>query len=151
MEGVVRAVTEHPFVAMAVCFAALLIVYFLFKSLIKIALIVIIIAVAIGGYLYFQHPDSRPANLKDVVEKARTGAGKAVDQGKDAYEKGRKAVDKGEEAVEKGKEFVDKGKAVFHKGIAKGKAVVERVKDAAGDIGQILGGNHPEEGDRRKP
>jgi hypothetical protein len=149
MEGVVRAVTEHPFVAMAVCFAALLIAYFLFKSLIRIALIVIIITVAIGGYLYFQYPDSRPVSLKDAVEKARTGAGKAVDQGKHAYEKGRETVGKGE-AVEKGKEFVDKGKAVLHKGIAKGKAVVERVKEAVGDIGQILCGN-PEEGDRRKP
>ena len=143
MEGVVRAVTDHPLVAMAVCFAVLLIVYFLFKSLIKIALIMIIVAVAIGGYLYFQHPESRPANLKDAVEKARTGAGKAVDQGKEVYEKGKELLDKGKEAYEKGKEFVDKG-------IDKGKEAVEKGKDAAGDIGKLLDGDK-EAGDRQKP
>jgi hypothetical protein len=168
MEGIVHAVTEHPLVAMAVCFVLLLIVYFLFKSLIKMALIMIMIAAAIGGYLYFQHPETRPANLKDAVEKARTGAVKAVDQGKDAYEKGRVAVDKGKEAYVKGKEWVDQGKTVLHqgvakgkvaveqgktalnKGIAKGKAAVEKAKDAAGGIGKFLGGN-PEDGDGQKP
>ena len=59
MEGIVRSVTEHPLVAMAVCFAVLLIVYFLFKSLIKLALILILVAVAIGGYFYFQYPESQ--------------------------------------------------------------------------------------------
>ena len=120
MEGIVRAATEHPLAAMAVCFAVLLILYFLIKSLIKLALILIIVAVAIGGYLYFQHPESRPANLKDAVEKARTGAGKAVDRGEEAYEKG--------------KELLGKGKTVLDKGIDKG-------KDAAGDIGKLLGGD----------
>ena len=136
MEGIVSAVTEHPLAAMAVCFAVLLIVYFLFKRLIKLALILIIVAVAIGGYLYFQHPESRPANLKDAVEKARIGVGKAVDQGKEL-------LDKGKEAYEKGKEFVDKG-------IDKGKEAVEKGKDAAGDIGKLLDGDK-EAGDRQKP
>ena len=143
MEGIVRAMTEHPLVAMAVGFAVLLIVFFLFKSLIKLALILIIVAVAIGGYLYFQHPEYRPANLKDAVEKARTGAGKAVDQGKEAYEKGKELLDKGKEAYQKGKELVDKG-------IDKGKDAVEKGKDAAGDIGKLLDGDK-EAGDRQKP
>jgi hypothetical protein len=125
MEGIVRAMTEHPLAAMAVCFAVLLIVYFLFKRLIKLALILIIVAVAIGGYFYFQHPESRPTNLKDAVVKARTGAGKALDQGKEAYEKGKELLDKGKNAVEKG-------------------------KDAAGDIGKLPDRNK-EAGDRRKP
>jgi hypothetical protein len=136
MEGIVRSVTEHPLVAIVVCFAALLLVYYLFKSLIKLALILILVAVLIGGYFYFQHPESRPANLKDAMEKVRVGAGKAVDQGKDAYEKG--------------KEWVDKGKTVLDKGIDKGKDAVEKGKKTAGYLGKILGG----EGDadnRQKP
>jgi hypothetical protein len=125
MEGIVRAMTEHPLAAMAVCFAVLLIVYFLFKRLIKLALILIIVAVAIGGYFYFQHPESRPTNLKDAVEKARTGTGKALDQGKEAYEKGKELLDKGKNAVKNG-------------------------KDATGDIGKLPDRNK-EAGDRRKP
>jgi hypothetical protein len=138
MEGIVRAVSENPLVAMAVCFAVLLIVYFLFKSLIKLALIMIIIAVAIGGYFYFQHPQSRPANLKDAVEKARIGAGKAVDQGKEAYQKGKELVVKGKEVYKEGKEWVDKGKTVLDKGIDKGKDAIEKRKNAAGDINRKL-------------
>jgi hypothetical protein len=116
MEGIVRTVSEHPLVVMAVCFAVLMIVYFLFKSLIKLAMILIIVAVVIGGYFYIQHPESRPADFKDAVERVRTGAGKVVDQGKEAYEQGKELVDKGKEAYEKGKELVDKGKAVLDKG-----------------------------------
>jgi hypothetical protein len=136
MEGIVRYVTEHPLVAMAVCFAALLLVYFLFKRLIKMVLILILVAVVIGGYFYFQHPELRPANLKDAVEKVRVGAGKAVDQGKDAYEKG--------------KEWVDKGKTVLDKGIDKGKDAIEKGKETAGDLGKILGGEG-DAGNRQKP
>ena len=136
MEGIVRFVTEHPLVAIVVCFAALLLVYFLFKSLIKLALILILVAVLIGGYFYFQYPESRPANLKDAMEKVRVGAGKAVDQGKDAYEKG--------------KEWVDKGKTVLDKGIDKGKDAVEKGKETAGDLGKILGGEG-DAGNRQKP
>ena len=136
MEGIVRYVTEHPLVAMAVCFVALLLVYFLFKRLIKLVLILILVAVVIGGYFYFQHPESRPANLKDALEKVRVGVGKAVDQGKDAYEKG--------------KEWVDKGKTVLDKGIDKGKDAVEKGKETAGDLGKILGGER-DAGNRQKP
>jgi len=136
MEGIVRYVTEHPLVAMAVCFAALLLVYFLFKRLIKMVLILILVAVVIGGYFYFQHPESRPANFKDALEKVRVGVGKAVDQGKDAYEKG--------------KEWVDKGKTVLDKGIDKGKDAIEKGKETAGDLGKILGGEG-DAGNRQKP
>ena len=90
----------------------------------------------IGGYFYFQYPESRPANLKDAMEKVRVGAGKAVDQGKDAYEKG--------------KEWVDKGKTVLDKGIDKGKDAIEKGKETAGDLGKILGGEG-DAGNRQKP
>lgn len=150
MEGIVRSVTEHPLVAMAVCFAALLLVYFLFKSMIKLALILILIAIVIGGYFYFQYPESRPANFKDAVEKVRVGAGKAVDQGKDAYEKGKELVEKGQDALEKGKELVEKGKTALDKGIDKGKDAIEKGKGTAGDLEKLLGGEK-DTGNRQKP
>ncbi|OIP89236.1 MAG: hypothetical protein COS57_13455 [Syntrophobacterales bacterium CG03_land_8_20_14_0_80_58_14] len=148
MEEIVRSVTEHPLVAMAVCFSALLLVYFLFKSLIKLALMLILVAVVIGGYYYFRYPESRPADLKEAVEQARVGAGKAVDQGKSAYEKSRELIEKGKDAYEKGKEWVDKGKSVLDQGIDKGKDAVEKGKETAGDLGKILGGDA---GNRQKP
>jgi hypothetical protein len=143
MEGVVRTVCENPLVAVVACFAALLIVYLLFKSLIKLALILLIVALAIGGYIYFKHPESRPANFKNAVEKALTGAGRAVDRGKETYEKGK-------EVYQKGRELVDKGKDVIDTGIDKGKEAVEKGSDTAGKIGKILRGDK-EDGDRRNP
>ena len=137
MEEIVRSVTEHPLVAMAVCLSALLLVYFLFKSLIKLALILILVAVVIGGYFYFRYPESRPANLKDAVEKVRVGAGKAVDQGKSAYEKSRELVEKGKNVYEKGKELVDGGKTALDQGSDKGQDAVEKGKETAGN-GQKL-------------
>jgi Flp pilus assembly pilin Flp len=148
MEEIVRAMTEYPLITTAICFAVLLILYFLFKRLIKPALILIIVAVAIGGYFYFQYPESRPANFKDAVKKARTGAGRAVDRGKEAYKKGKELLDKKNEAYKKGKEWVDKGKTVLDQGIDKGKDAVEKGKDAAGNIAEIMGGDR-EAGDRQ--
>jgi hypothetical protein len=143
MEGIVRTVCDNPLVAVVACFAALLIVYFLFKSLIKLALILLIVAVVIGGYVYYKHPESRPADFKDAVEKAMTGAGKAVDQGKETYEKGK-------EIYQKGRELVDKGKVVLDTGIDKGKEAVAKGSDTAGEIGKVLRGDN-EEGNRRNP
>jgi hypothetical protein len=150
MEEIVRSVTEHPLVAIAVCFSALLLVYFLFKSLLKLALILILVAVAIGGYFYFRHPESRPVNLKDAVEKVRVGAGKAVDQGKSAYEKSKELVEKRKDVYEKGKEWVDKGKTVLDKGIDKGKDAIERKRESADNLGKTLGGEG-DAGNRQKP
>ncbi|MEI7670522.1 MAG: hypothetical protein WCK00_00240 [Deltaproteobacteria bacterium] len=150
MEGIVRSVTEHPLVAMTVCFAALLLVYFLFKSMIKLALILILIAIVIGGYFYFQHPEFRPANFKDAVEKVRVGAGKAVDQGKGAYEKGKELVEKGQDALEQGKGWVEKGKTALDKGIEKGKDAIEKGKGTAGDLEKLLG-REGDAGNRQKP
>jgi hypothetical protein len=144
MEGIVRAVTDHPLVAMAVCFAVLLILYFLFTSLIKLALILIIVAVAIGGYFYFRYPECRPTDFKDAVQKVRTGVCKAVDRGTEAYEKGKEMLDKGKEAYKMGNEWVDKGKTALDKGID----AIGKGKDAAGNLWKRLGadnevGSHP--------
>ncbi len=150
MEEIVRSVTEHPLIAIAVCFSALLLVYFLYKSLFKLALILILVAVVIGGYFYFRYPESRPANLKDAVEKVRVGAGKAVDQGKSAYEKSKELVEKRKDVYEKGKEWVDRGKTVLDKGIDKGKDAIENRRESAGGLGKTLGGEG-DAGNRQKP
>jgi hypothetical protein len=139
MQELVRILSDYPLAAIAVCFAALLLIYFLFKCLIKLALILAIVAVAIGGYYYFREP-REPANLREVVERTRIETNRAIEKGKEAVEKGREIVDKGKEAIEKGREMVDKGKAALDAGIEKGKEVVDRGKGTADEVGKILGG-----------
>jgi len=131
MEGIVRGISEHPLVAIAVGFAILLLVYFLFKSLMKFVLILILVAVAVGGYFYIQNPKSKPADIKETLLKAKEGAGKAVEQGKETYRKGKDLVEKGDKVYEQGKELVEKGKVILDAGVEKGKETA----------GKILGGD----------
>jgi len=137
MQEIIRMVSDHPLAAIGVAFALLLILYFLFMKLVKLALIMLLAAVAVGGYLYFQYPDERPANFKEAVEKIRTGAGDAVDKGKAAY-------DKGKDLVGKGKDLVDKSKSALDRGIDKGKDVIEGGKRTADKVGKFLGGDEKE-------
>ena len=139
MHEFVRALSDHPLVAITFCFVLLVIFYFLFKKLIKLALIIIIIAVAVCGYYYFENPKESPADFKETLEKARAGAGRAVEKGKEVVESGRKLADKEKEVVEKSEKMVDRGKAVLEKWVKRGKAVIAKVKEAAGEIGKIFG------------
>jgi hypothetical protein len=134
MEGIARMVSDHPLMAMAIGFAVLLIVYFLFKSLVKLVLIAIIVAVLIGAYFHFQRPESRPADIREAIERAKVGAGEAVNRGKQVYKAGK-------ETYEKGRELVEKGKVVLDKGLDQGKEAVEKGTDAAGKIGNTLKGD----------
>ncbi len=126
MPDIFRTLSEHPLAAMTICFVLLLVLYFIGKKLIKLALILLIIAIAIGGYYYFQYPEQRPADVKETLEKARAGTDRALEKGKDAVEKGRDMVEKGESALNR---WVD---AV--------KAFIDRMKKAAAEIGKIFGG-----------
>jgi hypothetical protein len=137
MEWVARTISEHPLTAMMVGFSVLLVFYLLFKSMIRLALVFFILVVAAAGYLYFQHPEFRPTSVGDAVEKARTGAHKAVDKGKEVYGKGKELIEKGKEAYERGRELVEKG-------IDKGKETVDRGKQTAGNIGDRLTGREDE-------
>ncbi len=140
MQEIVRIVSEHPLATVGVAFAVLLILYFIFAKLVKAILILLLAAIAVGGYFYFQYPPGeRPANLKEAVEKVRTETSHAVEKGKKAYDKGKEIVDKGKEIVDKGKKIVDKGKDVLDKGIDKGKGAVDKGKGAADEIGKLLG------------
>ena len=126
MPDIFRTLSEHPLAAMTICFVLLLVLYFIGKKLIKLALILLIIVIAIGGYYYFQYPEQRPADVKETLEKARAETGRALEKGKDAVEKGRDIVEKGESALNR---WVD---AV--------KAFIDRMKRAAAEIGKIFGG-----------
>ena len=136
MPDIFRTLSEHPLAAMTICFVLLLVLYFIGKKLIKLALILLIIAIAVGGYYYFQYPEQRPADVKQTLEKARAGTDRALEKGKDAVEKGRDMVEEGESALNS---WVD---AV--------KAFIDRVKKAAAEIGKIFGGEK-DGGENKKP
>lgn len=139
MHEVFRVISEHPLAAMTVCFILLLVLYFICKKLVKLALVVFIVALAIGGYFYFRYPDQRPADVTEALEKAREGAGRAVEKGKEAVEKGRELVGKGKEAVDRGREMAETGKSFLDRVVGRGRAFIDKVRKAAHEIGKIFG------------
>ena len=136
MPDIFRTLSEHPLAAMTICFVLLLVLYFIGKKLIKLALILLIIAIAIGGYYYFQYPEQRPADVKETLEKARAGTDRALEKGKDA--------------VEKGRDMVEKGESTLNRWVDAVKAFIDRMKKAAAEIGKIFGGEKSG-GDNKKP
>jgi hypothetical protein len=132
VQDIVRIVLENPFLSMGIAFAVLLILYFFLSKLVKVALILLIVAVTIGGYFYFKYPEDRPTNLGEAFEKTMTETGRALD-------KGQEVLDKGRELVGRGKETLEKGKSALDKQIEKGKEAVEKGKDATDEIIKILG------------
>jgi len=134
MQEIVQIASEYPLAAIGVAFVVLVICFFFLMKLVKIALILLLVALAVAGYFYLQYPEERPANLSEAIEKARTETGRALEKGKETIEKGR------EQLINKGKEVYEKGKEVLEKGVDKGKDVVDRGKGAAEEIGKKIGG-----------
>lgn len=125
MHEIGRIASEYPLAAIGAAVVALVVFVFLLKKLVKAALILLIIAFAVGALLYVQYPDKRPANLNEALEK-------------------------GQELIDKGKEVYEKGKAVLDKGIDTGKGVIDKGKGAAEEIGKKIGGEK-ETGTRQPP
>ena len=100
MDNLIQNLSAHPMIIIAVIFVGLLIVYFLFKQLLKLALLFLLILLAVGGYFYFKDPRKMPQNMMETLEKAKTETGKAVEKGKEAYSKGKAIAEKGKKLTE---------------------------------------------------
>lgn len=150
MEKIISIASEYYLVAIAVGFVFLLVVYFLFKSLIKIGLIVLIIVIAIGGYFYFQHPGAAPVSMEDAFNKAKTGYGKVVEKGRDAWGKGKKLVEEGKNVYEKGKKTIKNSKETLDKGVEKGVDFFEKGKKIVEKIFLFFGGKNDDGNKQRQ-
>jgi uncharacterized protein HemX len=100
VDNILQNLSAHPMIIIAIIFVGLLIVYFLFKQLLKLALLFLVILLAIGGYFYFKDPEKMPQNMMEALEKAKTETGKAVEKGKEAYSKGKAIAEKGKKLTE---------------------------------------------------
>jgi len=78
-------------------FGALLILYFMLKKLVKLALLVVLVLVGLAGYYYFQDPATMPQKMKQTLQGAKARTESVVAKGKGAYRTGRNIYDKGKE------------------------------------------------------
>lgn len=100
MDNIIQNLSDNPALVVAIIVAGLLVVFFLFKQLLKLALLCFLIILAVGGYFYFKDPGKMPQNMLETYEKAKTQTGKAVEMGKEAYSKSSDMVEKGKKILE---------------------------------------------------
>lgn len=110
MDSVIQYVTTHQFTVGVAAFVILLIVYVVFKQLLKLALLLVLLLLVMGGYMYFKDPGKMPGNIQDALHKAKEKTGKVVETGKSVYGKGKSIAEKGVIYSKELREFVTEDK-----------------------------------------
>jgi len=115
METIWSSIHSHQFAVIAVIAVALIIVYFLFKNLIKLALLFLLILILTGSYFYFTAPRKSPEDLSNAIKKTQEQAGQMIDKGKNAYGKGKEIIGKGVEITDSVSKAISKDKETTRK------------------------------------
>lgn len=110
METMWSFIHSHQFAVIAVIAVALIIIYFLFKNLIKLALLFLLILILTGSYFYFTAPQKSPADLTKAIKKTQDQAVQVIDKGKVAYDKGKEIIGKGVEITDSVSKVISKEK-----------------------------------------
>jgi len=113
MDDIIRYAMTHQFTVGLGVFIVLLILYVIFKNLLKLALLLILLLMVMCGYMYFKDPKQMPKNIHETYQKAKEQTGKMVDTGKRAYKKGKEIAEKGEKLTKDAEKFlVDRKEAL---------------------------------------
>ena len=105
MDSIIDYFRAHQFTAGVCIFVALVIIYFLFKKLIKVALLLILIIVMLTGYAYFKESDRMPRSIHEALNKAKEQTRTVVEKGRGVYESVMSIFDKRREPVT---DYIDK-------------------------------------------
>ena len=108
MDDFLNYVSTHPIAAIILGALILLVAYFVLKKLLKLALIIGLILVGVGGYYYYKAPEKFRENLKSAVGEVKEHAEDAVEKGKTILGKGKDLVEDLEKTVREGKKIVGK-------------------------------------------
>ncbi len=100
MDQIVQNLSGHPAVTGLVIFLALLVLYFIFKKLVKMALLILLALIALCGYFYLKDPETMPENVMGTLEKAKAQTERMVEKGKNAYQTGKAVVEQGKKLTE---------------------------------------------------
>jgi len=90
--------STHPAILTGIIiFVAVAILYFIFKQFIKLAIVILLIALLAGGYYYLQDPKKMTEKLKTSMEKVQTGTDKVVEKSKTFYKDSKELLGKAKE------------------------------------------------------
>ena len=101
MDDIIKYITSHQFFIGVCVFAAIMIIFFLFKKLIKLALLLILILIIFGGYLCFKEPERMPKNISETMQRAKESTRSVVEKGRGVYDSVKDVYKKAEKLVTK--------------------------------------------------
>jgi hypothetical protein len=105
MNSIIDYFTAHQFTAGVCIFVASLIIYFLFKKLIKLALLLILVIIILTGYAYFKESNRMPKSIHEALQKAKEETLMAVEKGRGVYDRVMSILDKRRKPVT---DYIDK-------------------------------------------
>ena len=86
MNSIIDYLITHQFTAGVCIFVAILIIYFLFKKLIKLALFFILVIIILTGYAYFKESGRMPRSIQEALHKAKEETRTVVEKGRGTYD-----------------------------------------------------------------
>ncbi|HVO67975.1 MAG TPA: hypothetical protein VMT12_15970 [Syntrophales bacterium] len=99
MDDIIKFITSHQVIIGLCVFAAILILFFLFKKLIKLALLLILILIVFVGYLSFKEPEKMPKSISETFQKAKESTRSVVEKGREVYDSIKGVYKKAEKLV----------------------------------------------------
>jgi hypothetical protein len=98
MDTIMAYLSAHPVILKGiVIFAAIIILYFIFKQFIKLALVLLLIVLVAAGYYYFQDPHKMSEKVKKSMDTVKSGSGQVVEKSKNFYKDSKELIDKTKE------------------------------------------------------
>jgi len=99
VDNLINYLSAHPIALSIFAAIALLLIYFIFKGLLKLMLITGLVLIALCGYYYYKAPDEFPGNLREMAERVGDHGEGMIETGKNILEKGKDLADKVGESV----------------------------------------------------
>ena len=99
MENFIDYLSTHPVALIILAALAVLVLFFIFKKLLKLALVFALIVVALCGYYYYKAPEEFPESVKSTISDIKSTAEKMVGKGKTLTKKLDKAVERVKKAT----------------------------------------------------
>jgi hypothetical protein len=98
MDAITDYISAHPSLfVVIVIFIIILILHFIFKNLIRLALIMLFILLAASGYYYFKDPEKMPEKIEKSINMMKSGINELVDKSKNFRKDSRELLKEGKE------------------------------------------------------
>jgi len=94
MDTITGFISEHPLALIIFLgFLLLLFLYFIFKNIIKVTMVILIVLFAVGGFFFVKNPD----NIQKTIDMIGSGIEEIADKSKNMYKDLRELFKKGKE------------------------------------------------------